>query len=958
MCDFVANKIPGGYFVNGRVTGRAAGEYVLVMDTSGSMGNHACDILTTVGKTIARAKIPAIDIITFSHCVQRHKNVAANGFPEIIARYRTLGNWTRMKDAISMLADYALRDFTTIIVISDGELHDREETMKMCERMRSTFARSNVSVYAIRLHTTQSSPETLGLAGVMAMGNVHSSELIDVNGATDYHDMLSVQLESIMTMPCMKIMSTEERLAHTQTSAGVKSIVTPGSFFIRGTTLPSIWVGGHPVSIDVATQSIGVYLDRIAEDIESRVRLARVTGNKQECEAILAHIRQAEEELAREEAAADDALGASRVRRAIAEARRQQKGMSGRLAEIANNDRVGAMNAQQCADYLRTTTNTRKARATASRQMTDDVTAAIIKELRNLARYAHLMPADDPDFISTISQMSTGESFRDIFACQDDLEALNAAQILELIGIVGMAACGRVGDYPDPMCYKLEAVGSQNQNQNQTRNDQVGKTAEHTPAIYTHTLYSCGDLMRAWRWAVERQTEPPKAIDGGMITAVIPLMTPEMQAWIMKYSRDPPTDDISAPILLESMAGISMRRMITAVPQTYLYLLVAGYWELLLAKPTELVISMRARLRKLLDPYRAYWDWVKPTWDGSGRMCWIGNNGLSNTLVFARADDPLISHIIHSAFSFDCYQLVRKKSHPDSTGVTRDEFAARVIRGTVSPADDKIYVSELFRWDISTLAWQANAEAVTRWIGHPYWKNAVEICAHFGVTITSAQSLGYLVQSLKYWEKKLRVVGESHPFRELSSDAAASLQITELLSEYADEIRAARKKERRTAAHAAALSRLIMLAAGADRERFCELLKGGLSVPFEGETIHVTITPMNFGPLVDVLPVDERLQMLITGKYRGEICWNNGNFIRRHTAFRRFRDSAEFIAMMRDASTNEVHRYRDAPNRHGHSNDKPSYYAYGFQTIENYRDSVSADEWADYCSQHKGCCGL
>ena len=54
-----------------------------------------------------------------------------------------------------------------------------------------------------------------------------------------------------------------------------------------------------------------------------------------------------------------------------------------------------------------------------------------------------------------------------------------------------------------------------------------------------------------------------------------------------------------------------------------------------------------------------------------------------------------------------------------------------------------------------------------------------------------------------------------------------------------------------------------------------------------------------------------------------------------------------------------VYTYKhNGPNRHGHSNEVPSYYAFGCQTLEGYKDKVGEAQFALYKEAHKDCCGF
>ena len=52
------------------------------------------------------------------------------------------------------------------------------------------------------------------------------------------------------------------------------------------------------------------------------------------------------------------------------------------------------------------------------------------------------------------------------------------------------------------------------------------------------------------------------------------------------------------------------------------------------------------------------------------------------------------------------------------------------------------------------------------------------------------------------------------------------------------------------------------------------------------------------------------------------------------------------------------HTYRADPNRHGHSNDKPSYWALGYAVLEDMVAALSAEEWEAYKRLHSDCCGV
>ena len=50
--------------------------------------------------------------------------------------------------------------------------------------------------------------------------------------------------------------------------------------------------------------------------------------------------------------------------------------------------------------------------------------------------------------------------------------------------------------------------------------------------------------------------------------------------------------------------------------------------------------------------------------------------------------------------------------------------------------------------------------------------------------------------------------------------------------------------------------------------------------------------------------------------------------------------------------------YRELPNRQGHSNEKPSYFAFGFGTLSSYFKECNKEKIEQYKKIHYNCCGV
>ncbi|KAK9736709.1 hypothetical protein K7432_018513 [Basidiobolus ranarum] len=93
----------------------------------------------------------------------------------------------------------------------------------------------------------------------------------------------------------------------------------------------------------------------------------------------------------------------------------------------------------------------------------------------------------------------------------------------------------------------------------------------------------------------------------------------------------------------------------------------------------------------------------------------------------------------------------------------------------------------------------------------------------------------------------------------------------------------------------------------------------------------------------------------------GKMVWNNGNvlIVPSIVVYKRFFESEDvWNNLYEEYQRRRMHHYREKVNRHGHSNSLPSFWAFGYATLETMQGAVSVEFFQDYCSKHVGCCGL
>jgi hypothetical protein len=159
-----------------------------------------------------------------------------------------------------------------------------------------------------------------------------------------------------------------------------------------------------------------------------------------------------------------------------------------------------------------------------------------------------------------------------------------------------------------------------------------------------------------------------------------------------------------------------------------------------------------------------------------------------------------------------------------------------------------------------------------------------------------------------------------------------------------------------------------------DHQEMVRLMREGLTRG-KAQAIIANASSLGFVELKDKLldyneKVPRRLdiiKVLLLGrdyKQNDEPVWNNGNvlFTPNLADFERifvsFGYANEWEKIKEEYMKRNLHIYRDGFNRHGHGNTKPSYWAYGFMTLQLYKDNTSAEIFKEYCEIHHDCCGV
>jgi hypothetical protein len=257
----------------------------------------------------------------------------------------------------------------------------------------------------------------------------------------------------------------------------------------------------------------------------------------------------------------------SRLRRlhALADLMHQKsRGLSVRLAQMANDNKVAQLNSAQAADYLRSVGTGRAGKALARRAaMGDGDDEEVVRaEVKAVCEHiSELAGVDDEAWgVSFVSQCSTAEGLRALaewYAEPHNAEMLDSMplhEVLELVPIVGVAMAGPRGDYPDPYTYKATEVHSCSVCASDILQARRFNAVLRAPGQ--------GSSGRAVTSSAEELTRPvhheQDEYSAGDVTACAPTLHPTVLAFL----------NTRAPRTQALLASISMRAAMVNIPQT------------------------------------------------------------------------------------------------------------------------------------------------------------------------------------------------------------------------------------------------------------------------------------------------------------------------------------------------------------------------------------------------------
>ena len=990
-------------------------ELIMIVDRSGSMGQSYTKlfkkIMPLLLEKINYPKDKKVHFITFDSNIE-YRKLTKEEF--INAGKENARGCTYMQGVFAELEKILVNPNSSyrILTLSDGELHDTKPTSNTASEFYNKIkGKFNINSQAIRFFSSlDANPDTLGLASVIQFNTVKQATLLDVN-AKDEESVIADQLSKLFIGDGLGnkilLMSDKQNLKLAPWENKVNEItLAPGRniFWVDDVSQFKIKVNdGNPVQAkivndaDINTQNYEIILaDKIKEYITKLKILKILENNKaqEEIEKMVKSFKEFEDSLEKieeEELVLKDGKMNSRIQYIKALINKRKGLISNQMDAIKNEQKLSELNSQQKADYLRNVDNTKLGKSLAKRAATSglDCTEQIKTEIKEMSQ--HLSEINDVvysnDPVSFYSTSSTVESIRELCQIVEDpiFEEMDATEFLELSNIVGIAAFGNIADYPDPLLYLAKS-------------------------IYPGCYISVSDIITFEGISKNKQ----KLLVPGLnqeINNCIPIFSDKkVYEFLRKY----------APTMLELSAGIGMRRVLADIPKTFEGNILAGLWKMIgIVKGNE---KFEINIKSLIELIKTmvivagnhYEDVIEVIQNQlKNENCkklglYLNGYGLFQLLPVMNtiATQNMLSKeelqkFLRAIYRFEVYKIIRKnirksenqKEYIDKTmnealGIDFDKYGTIIPEMFQKKMDPQFCDTFIINNDIiaqfkKQMGWIEN-------ISYAYYlfkaaqkddplneiKNMPEFNEekkkdYFGINYDFNKFLVFnIVQSLFYKEKIDRENENDKVMKIIDSNDEA--EIDKFLKEQTKHIYSAKynlenQKQIKLQNEIIAKELVEKLKNASNIEEFNELMRKGITKGYLTHIIKDESTK-GYSDLKNIL-LDEKTEVPLRFKKirnlisatdeKGEILWNKGNAIRnKRNHYQNFIEKLKPELWKEISEINILHKYREKTNRQGHSNKKKSYWAIGFDTLEQFYKKSNKDEVEKYKGIHTNCCGL
>ena len=950
---------------------------------SNSVPRFVNQILPDIFKLLDYADNDIITLITFDSSPNQYaipvKQLASFSIKCQGSTYMAPGITTLMNFIRNELSKdcHSLR----LLTISDGEVGDQQNVQTQAAQLASLIKNDFIiNSQAVRLFTSSSQPDTRAVSSLLQLNNVSSVNLLDLS--TQLSNMeISATIASLFSSDSLNrhtiLKSNEVILKSTpwqnQTYDTLSLFPGENLFWLSKFPAGNLTVGQSNVKLHLQESlTVDTYEKLLKTKIEYYInqlkilKIVNTNESQNEIKHIMNYFQTMESSLLTNEDDVKILLNDPSLRARLQYLKtsiiRKKKSFVMRMSQIANDDKVSQLNSAQQAEYLRAVDSSSKnARGLVRRAVTQglDFNEILRKEVRTMSEHIQeLKDIDDSDhLVSFFSQDTTLGRIRAVCQLVTDkmLDDVDANDILRMVNIVGVACSSPIGEFPDPMTWRVNE-------------------------LYLGCYVSLSDVLTAFMQSKGRTLQTP-ATNKDIIN-VIPIIENKLIARFLQKN---------APSLLEYTCSIGMRRLLADVPMTGGYTICAGIWKLvedLNENKSELHLKT---FDQLINTYEMvvgnYFQHIMPYIKEQDNQFsyFIANNGTTNMISplinLYRQNDPKklqqIPNILRALYTYEIWQAIRRqyKNRDDSdliaqkmldqlVGLDLNKYKTPIqplfenepplneIQFHDQPHIDETYLDELLK----TVYYVDYITLLPKYISAVINDNTnsiKDIPAINQDSICEALNINYdlkifkfynVIQAVLYTSKASQVDSDNGTMKmiDLVDEKAAKKMVEDYIrkrfeNQYASDLSIKGRSERTELASLLVQSIL----QSRDHDEMIKLLREGLTRG-KVQLAIMNSSSLGFVELKDkLLDLNEKvprrldiIKVFLLGrdyKKDDEPVWNNGNvlFTPNLTDFEKVFVSLGFTNEWEKIKDEYMKRnlyiYRDGFNRHGHGNTKPSY---------------------------------
>ena len=898
-----------------------------------------------------------------------------------------------------------------ILTLSDGVLGDSMQTSNCASEFYNKIkGKFRINSQAIRFFSSNyANPDTLGLASVIQFNSVCQATLLDINYRDD-ESLIATQLSKLFINDGLdtkiSLLSDKKNVQSSPWDTKANEIgLIPGKniFWLDDISKFSIKINEEaPVNVnivdgeDINTENYSIILaDKIKEYL-SKLKVLKILGNnkaQEELENMIKHFKEFEntlEVIKEQELVLKDGKMNSRILY-IKQLLGKRKGLiSFQMDTIKNEQKLNELNNQQKADYLRNVDNTKLGKSLAKRALNSgDLHNIVFKEIEQMSD--NINELNDIDYSSHPSSFystcTTVESIQEVVKLSKEpfFNELEITEILKLINIVGIACYGKIGEYPEPSKYLVKT-------------------------IYPGCYISMADIATAEEYSKGKEH---LAVPGTKeeINNCIPIFPDKkVYEFLKKY----------APTTLELLAGLGMRRVLAEIPVTFESLILSGLWKMIgILKGQKSEINIKTFLNicdaakyTCGNKYDNVIEIIKNQLNNKENKngLYINNYGLFQMLpvLYNCASQKTfnkneLQKIFRALLRFEVYKIIRarirksekkedfiKESLNDALGIDFEKYGTKLPELFQKKVDPEFH--DQFHINKNVVKEYLKAVGWTELIPYSYilfltslntslnpidnLKNVKEykyedIMEEFGIKYDFDKFIIFnVVQSFIYKEKIDRDNDEEKVMKIIDSNDEKEIDIFlkgQVKHIYAAEYTKENQKQIKKQFEIISSELINRIISSKEISEFNVLMKEGITKGYltyklsnDSSKGYIDLKQKLLDEKVDVPLRYEKLKSIITGKNeKGEDLWNNGNPIRTHRKhYQIFIQKNKPELWEEITKVNLEHKYREKINRQGHSNTKKSYWAIGYDTLQDFYELSKEKDINEYKKIHNNCCGL